>query len=169
MRVIGFDPGSAITGYCVLDDDKIVEAGIIRLGNTDPLAYRLATLMVEADEIVDLFKAEVVGVESPFVGKFPGAAAALSGARGVLMAVSAYRDARVVSLSPSEVKASTGASGRAAKSQIQLLMQQAFNLATPPAEDVADAMAVALAVFRMESSTPTTRPKGRRPGRVPSA
>lgn len=168
MRVIGFDPGSSITGYCVLDDEKVVEAGIIRLSQTDPLAYRLATLMVESGEIVDLFKPEVVGVESPFVGKFPGAAAALSGARGVLMAVSAFRDARVISLTPSEVKASTGASGRAAKSQIQLLMQQAFSLENPPAEDVADAMAVALAVFRRESSSPTTRPKGRRPGRAPS-
>lgn len=153
MKTVGFDPGSTKTGYCVLENDAIVEAGVIRMVQSQPIQDRLATLMVEAGAILDAHKPTLVGIESPFINpKFKSAVIPLSCARGVLMAVSAYRDAKVVSVSPSEVKRVTGAGPHAQKIVVQSLMHQRFKMKDVPPPDVADAIAVALAASLSEGN-----------------
>lgn len=166
MKVIGFDPGSHKTGYCILDDGRLVEAGVMNLGKADDLSARLGNLLDDVTIMVCHHEPHVVGVESPFVGRFASAVIPLAGARGVILAACSNGIIKVTSISPTEVKVSTGASRRAEKSIIQALMREAFGLTELPGEDCADAMAIALATYRRETAPKTAEPSPSKPPRA---
>ncbi|MCA9275867.1 MAG: crossover junction endodeoxyribonuclease RuvC [Phycisphaerales bacterium] len=166
MRVLGFDPGLSITGYgCVAGDiirPGIIEAGVFRLTKrgepVESIGDRLVELESDVQQLVERVKPDLIAIEGMFAHKdHPGTVVKMAHARGVILLVARRAGVEVCELKPAEVKKAATGSGRATKEQMQLSVQEMFNLPElPQPADLADALAIAacaLRRFRVESMT----------------
>ena len=146
--VIGIDPGSRATGWGLVRlegrDLVLVDCGVIRLAPELDLAERMMTIAERIGAIIDEQHPAVAAVEDVFVSRDPRAALKLGQARGAALAAIASRHVRVTAYSPAKVKSAVTGSGRAAKSQVQRMVQAVLGMDRPPAQDAADALAVAI-------------------------
>lgn len=142
----GFDPGTRITGYALVDAEarQIVTCGVIKLSVKEPMYKRMAELHHEVALIVDAYKeVELAGVETPFVGKHLNAVIPVSMARGVILAAAAAGACECSDIAPAEVKKAMGAGGAASKVKIQHAVKAIFGLGDILPTDVSDAVAIA--------------------------
>jgi crossover junction endodeoxyribonuclease RuvC len=164
MRVLGIDPGLQVTGYAVLEArgraPAVVEAGVIRGAEhraTTDLAPRLQSLYDGIVEVIDQFRPKTMAVEQLFAHyDHPRTAILMAHARGVVFLAAAQRGLTVCSYNATSIKKTVTGSGRASKEQMQAAVQRELGLAQlPEPPDVADALAVALCQFYLQ-----TRPGG---------
>lgn len=150
-RVLGIDPGLAITGYAVLQESRssqpmplrVLEAGVIRTPPEDSTSKRLKSIYDEVARLIDEFKPEALAVEQLFFNQNVTTAMAVSQARGVVLL--AGHQLEVESYTPLEVKRQICGYGRAKKPQIQAMVQRLLGLKElPKPDDAADALAIAL-------------------------
>jgi crossover junction endodeoxyribonuclease RuvC len=151
-RVLGIDPGSRTTGWGVVDGDTR-EASVVEFGCLHPprggcRADALAKLSDALAELLGRFAPDVVAIETPFTGRFPASALALAEARGALLVALGRWGGTVVEYEPARVKAAIVGHGRAEKRQVVFIVQRLLALPSPPAEDAADALALALCHMR---------------------
>lgn len=151
--MLGIDPGSKITGYAMLVDGKLEECGTIGQ-KSGVLAKRLRVLRNDLLEILDLLKPTHCCVETPFVGRFPGAVIGLAQARGVLIETLAHLP--MMEVDPKQAKNAVGCKGNAEKEMVMLGVERLLGqkMLTP---DAADAVALALAGasrFRAAQTSP---------------
>ncbi len=147
IRVLGVDPGTAATGWALVNGEgnryTLDEFGVIRTGSGDRPA-RLAVLDRGFSAVVERLQPDHAAVESSFSGRNPKASLSLAESRGVLLAVLGRAQVSVSSLTPAEVKSAIVGRGRAEKQQVVYMVVRLLGLAKAPAQDAADAMAVAL-------------------------
>ncbi len=147
VRVLGVDPGSRATGWALVvtagNRYRLERAGVVRPRGTHRHG-RLADLQRRLVSVVAELNPDCAAVESSFSGRSPKSGLALAECRGVILAVLGGLDLEVTSYSPAEVKSAIVGHGRAEKQQINYMVVQLLGLEEPPAEDAADAMAVAL-------------------------
>jgi len=149
-RVLGIDPGLAITGYGVvaLRSDgavSLVECGVIRTRPGDPVARRLRSVFEGVEEVIRKLRPDAVAVEAVFQGKNVRSALSLGQARGAAILAAALADLPVAEYAPGEVKKAVVGTGSATKEQVAFMVQRQLRLRTPPAPaDAADGVAVAL-------------------------
>jgi len=150
-RVLGIDPGTATTGYGLVEADagrlgRLLECGVLRTSAGAPLSARLVTLHASMRELVAQHRPDVVAMEGIFYAKNVRTSLVLSHARGVLMLAAAESGVPVEELAPAAVKKAVVGRGRATKAQIGFMVQQLLRLRRPPEPaDAADGVAVALA------------------------
>lgn len=150
MRILGVDPGLQITGYGVIDFDsasaRLVEAGVIRTDDRQPMAERLCEIARGLDDVIAEFAPEEVAIEELYSHyEHPKTAIIMGHARGVIFLKAAERGLSVFPYAATRVKKSLIGNGRATKSQVQLMIRNALGLTiTPEPPDAADALAVAL-------------------------
>jgi crossover junction endodeoxyribonuclease RuvC len=150
-RVLGIDPGTAATGYGVLDSvprrpGRLVECGVVRTAARAPLPDRLHTIYAGVTELIAQHQPDVLAVESIFYGKNVRSSLTLSHARGVILLAAAQAGIKIAEYSPATVKQAVAGHGRAAKTRVGYMVQQLLRLERPPAPaDAADGVAVALA------------------------
>lgn len=150
-RVLGIDPGTATTGYGLVEADagrpgRLLECGVLRTSAGEPLSARLVTLHAGMRELVAQHRPDVVAMEGVFYAKNVRTSLVLSHARGVLMLAAAEAGVPVEELAPAAVKKAVVGRGRATKAQIGFMVQQLLRLRRPPEPaDAADGVAVALA------------------------
>ena len=165
MRVIGIDPGSAATGWGVVElvRGALVHRGhgVVRVPPGDP-GPRLAFLARSVSELLERERPAVAAVEQIFVARSPRAALVLGQARGVVLAVAALAGIPVVEYAPAEVKQTVTGSGRAAKAQVQWMVGALLSLPRRPAQDAADALALAICHARGGRLRALGAPGGRR-------
>ena len=148
MRVLGIDPGSRRTGWGVveLEGTRLVQiaAGTIAVPEKLTLPKRLRMIHEELGRIVEAHTPEAVAVEEIFFAKYANAALKLGHARGVALLVAAESELAVHEYPPAIVKRTVVGRGGADKVQIGRLVTALLGLRTPPEEDAADALAVAI-------------------------
>ncbi len=147
LRFLGFDPGTKVAGYGVVDlilPNRLayVECGELRLSGT--LEERLAQLRVDADEVVSEFRPTAAGLECAYVGKNPQSALRLAEARGVLMGVLAAHGVETHQFQPSTAKKAAAGNGRASKKHVQTALMVMLGLKSTPGLDASDALAHAV-------------------------
>lgn len=146
--VLGIDPGTLKLGWGVIvfEGSKVrrLASGVLRPSSREPRAVRLGILLQQLTELFDAHRPHAVAVETAFVRTDPRAALVLGEARGLPMALGASRGIAVLELSPSEVKRAVVGQGRATKEQVQEMVRIQLRLDALPAEDEADALAIAL-------------------------
>lgn len=151
-RILGIDPGLAITGYGVIDTSSphptIAEAGIIRTADdkaTD-MAEKVLSVYNGVVEIIAQFHPDAMAVEQLYAHyDHPRTAILMGHARGVIFLAAAQANIPVVSYASTQVKKIITGNGRASKEQVQRTIEREMGLATmPDPPDVADALAVAL-------------------------
>ena len=146
-RIIGIDPGSRRTGYGVIDvvGSKIsyVTSGIIRLPQGS-LPERLNIIYDGVSQIIGQYQPEEMSIEEVFVATNAGSALKLGQARGAAIVAGVQAQLPVGEYSARSVKKSVVGTGAADKSQVQMMIVQMLRLSQSPAEDAADALAVAI-------------------------
>lgn len=150
MLVLGVDPGTAITGYGVVEQLgdrtlRLVECGVIRTSPRTPLPLRLREIFEGVTELIQRHAPEAVAVEGVFFGKNARSAITLGHARGAVLLAASLRDLSVAEYPPAEVKSAIVGTGRATKHQIGFMTKKLLRLREAPhPEDAADGVAVAL-------------------------
>lgn len=151
-RALGVDPGSSATGWALVTAAgsrlQLEGAGVIR-PKGDDRATRLADLDRRLSAVVARHEPLSAAVETPFSGRNPRSALTLAEARGVILAALGRAEVPVTSYSPAEVKSAVVGTGAATKQQIVYMVVRLLGLATPPAQDAADAIAIALTHLRL--------------------
>lgn len=150
FRVLGIDPGTAVTGYGVVEPadgrpGRLVECGVIRTDSKQQMGSRLETLYQGVSELIARHRPAAVAVESVFYGKNARSALTLGQARGVILLAAARAELPIAEFPPATVKQSVTGRGGAAKAQVGYMVQQLLRLQRPPApSDAADGVAIAL-------------------------
>lgn len=149
MRVIGIDPGTAITGWGVVEGAgnqlEMVAGGVVRTEAGLPLAERLQKIYRELTVLIRQWQPEAAAIEELFFSKNAKTALVVGHGRGVAMLALANADLSIMEYKPLEVKQALTGHGGADKTQMQHMIQLLLELPEPPRpDDVADALAVAI-------------------------
>ena len=149
LRVLGLDPGTATTGYGVVegegDNPRLVRYGAILTPPEMPMPERLRLIFGGASDLMKSEQVEVVAVEKLFFNRNVTTALSVGQARGVLLLAAAMADLPVHEYTPLEVKQALVGYGRATKGQVQQMVRMVLQLDhVPHPDDAADALAVAL-------------------------
>ena len=147
-RILGVDPGSVATGFAVieLEGNRIsaLDYGVIRPTKGHALARRLVELHRRLTEIVDFYQPHDAAIEEIFTAKNARSALVLGQARGALMVALAER-CEVFEYGARAVKKAVVGYGQADKGQVVAMVKMLLALPKAPAQDAADALAIALA------------------------
>lgn len=149
IRIVGFDPGTARTGYGVIDCSgnryQAVSHGIIETPAGEPAAHRLDQLSTAVEKLLAETKADESAIEQLFFSNNAKTAMAVAEARGVIMLACARAKLPVHEYTPLQVKQSVAAYGQAGKQQVAAMVVRLLKLKeTPKPDDVTDALAVAI-------------------------
>ena len=150
MRILGIDPGTAITGYGVIErrgrGGVHIAHGCITTHKDTPKEKRLLLLEQGMMALFREYKPDVVAVESLYFFKNLKTALPVSEARGVILLTIAKHKLPLYEFTPPQVKMSVTGYGKAEKKQMQKMVQLHLKLESlPKPDDAADALAVALA------------------------
>ncbi len=149
MIVVGIDPGTASTGYGVLEGSgsrvRLRAAGVIETSAGTPLERRLAEIHTRVGDLLDEHGAEAMAIEELYFGANVRTAFAVGQARGVVLLAAGQRYVPSRSYTPQQVKAAVCGSGRAGKDQVGRMVARLLGLSGPPSSDhSSDALAVAI-------------------------
>ena len=149
MIVLGIDPGTANTGYGVVarQGGRMValDGGVVQTSPRADPAARLATIHARVCDLLDEHRPEAVAVEELYFGVNVRSAFAVGQARGVVLLAAGQRGIPCWSYTPQQIKGAVCGSGRAAKDQVQRMVQTLLALEELPRPDhAADALAVAI-------------------------
>jgi len=150
MRVIGIDPGTATTGYGLVQDDEagnlvVVTYGVIVTPVGASLPERLLQLYHQLTELLLLHRPDTGAVEKLFFQRNVRTALSVGHARGVALLALAGAGIPVGEYTPLEVKQAVAGYGAADKSQVQQMVRALLALPSiPRPDDAADALAVAI-------------------------
>jgi len=157
MRVLGVDPGTATTGFGLVEQEsgkiRAVDYGCIRTSPDAPLPQRLHEVHARIQGIIRDFRPDVVAVEQVFFNKNARSALQVGQARGVVLLAANQTGLPVLEYTPLEVKMGVVGYGRASKRQIQSMIKVLLGLEDEPRpDDAADALAVALCCIHTETT-----------------
>lgn len=149
MRVLGIDPGTAITGYGLVEPVagrlRAVDYGHISTGAGLSQAARLQHIYRCLRELMTRARPSLVAIEELFFNKNSRTALAVGQARGIALLAAAEAGVEVVEYTPLEVKVAVAGYGRAPKAQVQSMVKVILGMdRVPRPDDVADALAVAI-------------------------
>lgn len=149
MVVLGVDPGTAITGFGLVQRRSGVlcclEYGVIRTPAGVPLPERLDRLFRELRAVMARHPVAAVAVEQLFFNKNVQTAFSVGQARGVVLLAAAQAGLPVSEYTPPQVKQAVTGEGRAVKHQVGYMITRLLGLpAAPQPDDAADALAVAI-------------------------
>ncbi len=161
MRILGLDPGTATTGYGIIDIEnghmRVVTYGVIRTAAGDPTPERLQAIYERLNELLSDYEPDSAGVEEVFFGRNITTAISVGQARGVLLLALANAGISIGEYSPPRIKEAVTGYGKADKAQVQLMVRNLLDLEeTPRPDDAADGLAIAIAhyqYFHFESLT----------------
>jgi len=147
--VLGIDPGTANTGYGVVarHGGRLValDGGVVRTSARAEPGVRLAEIHARVVALLDEHEPEAVALEEVYFGANVRSAFAVGQARGVVALAAGQRGIPCRAYTPQQVKGAVCGSGRAAKEQVQRMVQALLALPELPRPDhAADALAVAI-------------------------
>jgi crossover junction endodeoxyribonuclease RuvC len=147
--VLGIDPGTARTGYGLVEREgsslRLIDYGCLETLSTQELPRRLLEIHQAVTELIVTHKPAQLGVERLFFNKNVQTAFAVGQARGVVLLAAAEHGLPVFEYGPHEVKVAVTGYGRADKNQVQRMVQMVLNMPNlPKPDDAADALAVAI-------------------------
>jgi len=149
MRIIGIDPGTAATGYGIIDWNgkiaKKVDFGSIKTKNNRSASERLVEIEKSLNRILKESKPELAVIEDIFFFKNAKSVVSVAQARGVLMCALAKNKIKVISYTPLQIKMTLTGYGRSEKIDIQKAVRKELKIkAIPRPNHAADALAAAI-------------------------
>ncbi len=148
-RVLGIDPGLAVTGYGIVEprssSGTLIHSGALRQRSTVARADRLARIFDCVRGLILEYHPDEVAIEQQFVAENVRSALSIGEARAAAMVAAGISGLPVFEYTPSAVKESVCGYGGAPKEQVQQMVLIHLGLTELPGPlDVTDAIAVAL-------------------------
>ena len=149
MRVIGLDPGVALTGFAVVEKapsgPRAAAIGVIKTPAGAPQESRLLMLRRELAGVLERHAPDAMAIERVFFNANTKTAMAVGQASGVALVTAAEFDLDVTDYTPTEVKQAIVGIGNASKQQVQAMVAAVLGLeGAPRPADAADAAALAI-------------------------
>lgn len=167
MLILGIDPGTATTGYGLIDVDTsktngdslmVLEWGLIETDKSGTTAKRLENIHREMDEILRKFSPDTLAIEKIFFAANAKTAIAVGQAQGVMFLAASKNNVEIVEYAPMSIKKMVAGDGRADKKVMQQAVRKYLGAKVRSKahgkthfDNAADALAVALChVFKMK-------------------
>jgi crossover junction endodeoxyribonuclease RuvC len=148
MRIIGVDPGSAATGFGIVQKNGSasvhVHSGVIRPSKNAGHPKRLCEIYERLEKEIAEHGPRVMVVESLFHHANPQSLMKLCQVRGVILLAGERHGLEIYEYSPMEIKKGLTGYGRADKQQMIFMIQSLLSLKKLRSSDQADALAMAL-------------------------
>lgn len=161
--IMGIDPGSRRTGFGFIKvtgaQQEYLTSGVIRMPEAE-LPARLKVIFDSVRELIASHNPDEMAIEDVFFARDPRAALRLGQARGAAIVAGVNADLPVSEYSARTVKKAVVGSGAADKEQVQQMVKRLLKLPAVPAEDAADALAVAIChanSLKLNAISPGTR------------
>ena len=144
--VLGIDPGTAATGYGIVERSgsklRALDYGCLETTPAHELAVRLMVIHRSVAQLIEMHRPQMVGVERLFFNRNVQTAFAVGQARGVVLLAAAQAGVPVFEYGPHEVKMAVTGYGRADKRQVQRMVQMVLGMAQLPRPDDAASLLV---------------------------
>lgn len=149
MRILGLDPGTAVSGWGVIEHansrSRLVAHGTISTSPRQPAHERLSHIYNSVLEVIDLYQPQAAAIEELFGGVNLKSVLAVGQARGVIVLACAERAVPPADYTPLRIKQAVVGYGRAGKEQVQQMVKALLALdGIPKPDHAADALAVAI-------------------------
>lgn len=154
MIILGIDPGTATTGFGILDvigkeDYKLIDFGLISTDKKTPHGKRLDQIYEGVLKVIKRNKPDVVAIERLFFASNALTAIAVGQAIGVIKLAIHHSSLEVFDYAPMQVKLVVGGSGKADKDLIKATIKQMFKIREKKGmrthfDNSADAIAIAI-------------------------
>lgn len=160
LRILGIDPGTATTGYGIIElvsqnSYGYIGSGTIQTSKLLSASVRLKIIREDILSLIDLYTPDVVSVESIFFFKNAKTLVPVAQARGVIIEAAASRGLIIAEYTPMQVKMSISGYGRAEKKEIQYVVSKLLNQADIiRPDDACDAVAIAICHARNRIGEP---------------
>ena len=163
MIILGIDPGTATTGYGVIEKLQnqkrlaCLEYGVIKTAPTSPHPERLKQINKELNIILNRFTPQILVIENVYFFKNMKTALPVSQAKGVILFTAAKKNIPIHEFTPLQVKFSLSGNGKMEKKQVQKMVKSLFRLKDiPKPDDAADALAIAACYFNYKKPSKTS-------------
>lgn len=148
-RILGVDPGTASTGFAIVEQAGSaltpVWFGCLTTTPAESVARRLARISAACADVIRQFEPQVAAIEELYFGASAKAALAVGQARGVCILACEHASVEVFEYAPASIKQAVTGYGRAEKEQVQRMVQVILGMREVPRPDhAADALAVAI-------------------------
>lgn len=156
MKILGIDPGTATTGYCILDYNQgqkptILEAAAFETSPDFSVADRLLILHGLLDQKISETMPDCLVIEKLFFNTNIKTAIAVGQARGVLLMAAAKHKIEVFEYTALQAKLVVTGYGRSSKKEVQEAVKDYFNLEKIiKPDDASDAVAISLCHIHKE-------------------
>ena len=159
LRAIGFDPGTATTGWGVVEltDGRLrhVAHGTIVTPAREEMPARLVCLYDGVTDLLGQYQPSLVCVERLFFKQNVTNGITVAQARGVILLAAARQGLHIGEFSPTEAKTAVTGYGRADKHQMQEMTRMLLGLdERPRPDDAADALALAICILQNRGKLP---------------
>ncbi|MCL5283583.1 MAG: crossover junction endodeoxyribonuclease RuvC [Armatimonadetes bacterium] len=149
MIILGLDPGTAITGYAIIEQDDgnltALHYGVTQTSPDQPTPLRLKIIYDQIIQLIDRYNPDVLVTERILFSKNERTAFQVGRAIGVALLAAAQHKLEWHEFTPAEVKLAVVGFGNAEKHQVQLMVQRILSLkSVPEPDDAADALAVSI-------------------------
>lgn len=156
MRIIGIDPGTATTGYSIVENNAgkvhLLDYGCIKTKASRPadrhgLPANLCLQQLSEDliSLVKKWQPQLASIEKLFFQKNIKTAMSVSEARGVIIHTLTNLGLQINEFTPLEIKSAVCGYGKADKKMIQQMIKIIFGMKiAPKQDDAADAIAAAI-------------------------
>ncbi|KUO50644.1 MAG: Holliday junction resolvase [Desulfitibacter sp. BRH_c19] len=149
MLILGVDPGTATTGFGVIEVNanryRSIIYGTILTEASMAMPFRLGIINNRLNEIISEYKPEHMAVEQLYFSKNTRTALTVGQARGVILLTGIQKNLPIGEYTPLQVKQAVAGYGRADKQQVQKMVAAVLGLnVIPKPDDAADALAVAI-------------------------
>ncbi|MBD3360761.1 crossover junction endodeoxyribonuclease RuvC [Candidatus Peregrinibacteria bacterium] len=149
MRIIGIDPGTATTGFSIIDFENgeisLKDYGCIVTSRRLPQEIRLKQIADDTNTLIKKWKPRAAAVEKLFFKKNIKTALKVSEARGVILQKLSTNGITISQFTPLEIKSSVCGNGKADKKMVQQMVKLILGMkVNPKPDDAADAIAAAI-------------------------
>ncbi|HCP08493.1 MAG TPA: crossover junction endodeoxyribonuclease RuvC [Candidatus Moranbacteria bacterium] len=149
MRVLGIDPGTATTGWAVIEEKggvlSPVAYGHISTEKNIEESKRILEINDCLAEIIEKYEPKEAAVEKIFFFKNEKTVIQVGQSRGSMLLTLEQKNVTVYGYTPLQVKQAITGYGKAEKKQVQLMTKTILKLKEmPKPDDTADAIAIAI-------------------------
>lgn len=149
MRILGIDPGFAITGFSIIDYEgnkfKLITSGAILTVAHTSFPLRLEKIYNDLNEIINTYKPDAMSIEELFFNNNAKTAINVAQARGVILVTAKINQVPIYEYTPLQVKQAVVGYGRADKMQVQRMVKMILHEENlPKLDDTTDSMAIAI-------------------------
>ena len=149
MKILGIDPGTAATGWGVIDGEgdtwKKKDAGVFLTDSKSPPAERLKLIYEEMERAIQTHRPDAVVVEKLFFARDARTVLAVGQARGVALLAAVQEGLEIFEYSVLQIKQAVTGYGKADKESVRKMVAQQLGMnSSPPSFHEADALAAAI-------------------------